>query len=125
MLWIEERCEWIGIVVEERSHHFEGENWGVEEDIYTAGPFQLDADHARLILSIYDDPEISIDQVLRKNPSELKAAAQKKAAAEEVVREEQREKARERNRAVLKEYSEARALRRQNTRLDAPSATAR
>jgi hypothetical protein len=82
LLWVEERCEWVGIEYEKRGHHFEGDLWGVEEDIYTDGPFQLNDDCARLILGVYGEPEIPFDRVLMTSPVELKAAFLKKFCAE-------------------------------------------
>ena len=79
MIWITERDEWVGIEYEDRGSHYEGMIQGFDEDIYSAGPFKLNDECARLILKAYNNPSITIDEVLHTSPTKLKESISTKA----------------------------------------------
>lgn len=71
MLWIEERGGWVGVKYEFRGSHYEGAWQGIDEDIYTSGPFRLNDECAELILRAYNNPPVPIEEVLHTSPTDF------------------------------------------------------
>jgi len=71
MIWIKGRHEWVGIKYIDKGTTFEGAWYGIDENIDTSGPYKLNRECARLILSAYNNTEVLEDYVLHTSPAEL------------------------------------------------------